>query len=217
MGMAAEELDLRLALFFDYGQAAARREESASRAIAAHFGTGLEKVELPWLGRISRSALTARADRVPDPPGGLDGADGSTASAVRVENRNAILINVAAAWASATGCRAVVAGFNADEARTFPDNSEEFLEAVNKALQAGCEGKVRVESPTAGMDKRRIAREGLRLGIPWEELWSCYRGRSRMCGRCESCLRLREAVRSTPAESRVAFEAEGDRTEERDD
>ncbi len=216
MALAAEKYDLRLALFFDYGQAAAAREESACRSIAAWTGAGVEKVEIPWLGRISRSALTAGGDVIPDLPGGIEAAGGESAAAVMVENRNAIFINIAAAWASAARCGVVVTGFNRDEAEHFPDNSTAFLDAVNSALREGCACEVRVESPTVRMGKRRIVEEGIRLGIPWRDLWSCYRGGERMCGRCESCLRLIDAVRGTPAEKQVRFEGSRDRTEKRE-
>ncbi len=56
------------------------------------------------------------------------------------------------------------------------------------------------------MTKVEIVREGLRLGIPWGDLWSCYRGGESMCGRCESCLRLKRAVAGTAASGLIDFE-----------
>jgi 7-cyano-7-deazaguanine synthase len=51
------------------------------------------------------------------------------------------------------------------------------------------------------MDKGQIVREGLRLGVPFELTWSCYREGDRACGRCDSCLlRLRGFARAGVAD-----------------
>ncbi|MCK5547792.1 MAG: 7-cyano-7-deazaguanine synthase, partial [Thermoplasmata archaeon] len=70
-------------------------------------------------------------------------------------------------------------------------------------LELGVSKPVRIVSPTIAMGKREIASEGLRLDIPWNMIWSCYRDEEMMCGDCESCIRLLRAVSGTEAESRV--------------
>jgi len=193
-------------LYFDYGQRAARREGEAARRIAAHYGVSLEEIELPWLARLSKSALVAGGE------GSLRWSRerlGDTALRdVWVENRNGIFIDIAAFHAAERECGTVIVGFNREEAAAFPDNSEEYLARMNAALELGVARRVRAESPTLRMTKRDIAARGLELDIPWELLWSCYGGGGRMCGSCESCLRLRGAVAGTPAEPRVLFEEE---------
>jgi 7-cyano-7-deazaguanine synthase len=188
------------ALFFDYGQHAARREERAARAVAERFSLGFERIELPWLARISSSALVGGGAA---PPWRADRLDDASPRAVWVENRNGILVNIAAFFAAETGCDAVIAGFNREEAEAFPDNSEAFVERINAALELGCARPVRLVCPTIRMTKRRIVERALALDIPWELLWSCYGGGDRPCGSCESCLRLERAVAGTPAERRV--------------
>ena len=196
------------ALFFDYGQIAAMREEAAARAIAAHCRLGFEALDISWLGRISRSALARGSEGAPDLPEHASRLEAQRASrAVWVENRNAIFINIGAAFAAARGGGVIVTGFNREEAERFPDNSERFVEAVNRALEISAGEPVRVVSPTLGMDKRAIAAAGIELGIPWEALWSCYRDGERMCGRCESCMSLRRAIVGTAAWEAVRFES----------
>jgi 7-cyano-7-deazaguanine synthase len=201
LAMAAEDHDIRAALFFDYGQVPAAREREAALSIAGRYGIGFEKIDIPWLGRVSGSGLVGKEESIPD----YSSDEVAGSKAVWVENRNGIFVNAAAAFASALGCEAVITGFNMEEAATFPDNSPAFVEAVNRALEISVGSPVKVVSPTIGMDKMAIAAKGIDLGIPFELLWSCYRAGPVMCGRCESCFRLMRAVKGTPAESIVSF------------
>ena len=125
-----------------------------------------------------------------------------------MENRNGVFAAVGASIAASTGCSVIVTGFNAEEAESFPDNSEPYLDALNAELTLGTSISVEIVSPTIRMTKPEIVREGLRLGIPWSDLWSCYRGGRAMCGGCGSCRRLRDAVAGTAASGLVHFERE---------
>lgn len=194
------------ALFFDYGQHAARKEELAARGIAGFHHLPFERIELPWMARFSKSALVAGAGE--PPRWSPDRLDDETPRAVWVENRNGIFVNVAAFYAAEQGWDSVVVGFNREEAAAFPDNSAEYVDRINRALELSLGRCVRVVAPTLGMTKREIVERALALDIPWELLWSCYRGGNLPCGSCESCLRLRRAVGGTGAEGRVRFEKE---------
>lgn len=209
LAMAGEEYFLDTALFFDYGQLSIKRELDASRKIAGHYGVRFLSIDLPWLGELSRSALIAGSGEIPDfPTNAASSGEAEVAGEVWVENRNGIFLNIAAAVAASAGCEVLIAGFNREEAATFPDNSGPFIEAVNEAMRIGAGSPVRVESPTLHMTKEEIVRHGLDMEIPWEYLWSCYRGGRKMCGRCESCVRLSRAVAGTGALSLLRFEKE---------
>lgn len=176
--------DATLALNFDYGQRAARAERRAARALARWKRVPLRHIKLPWL---RGGALTDRARALPPGP------SPTSAAAVWVPNRNGVFIAVAAALAEAAGVRRVVAGFNREEAATFPDNSAAFARAANAALGYSTANRVRVVAPTARWDKREIMKRARRLGVPIDKLWPCYRGGRRICGRCESCVRFARA------------------------
>jgi 7-cyano-7-deazaguanine synthase len=99
-----------------------------------------------------------------------------------------------------------VTGFNRGEAVEFPDNSQDYVERVNRALELSTRNRVRVESFTIDLDKRAILRLGLELHAPLSIVWSCYRSGQRMCGRCASCRRLRGALDSLPESDRPVVE-----------
>lgn len=184
---------LALAVFCDYGQRAVRREEAASRALAARWRAPWRRIDLPWLAEASRTAGSALADptvRLPEGTAERPG-DEASAAAVWIPARNAVFVAIAAAFAEALHADAVVAGFNREEAQTFPDNSAAFLRAADGFLALGTRTQVRVVSPTIAMDKREIVAAARALGLSAADFWSCYTGDERPCGRCESCLRSR--------------------------
>lgn len=186
-----------LALTLNYGQRAAEKEFTAASAMANRFGVNLEVVNLPWLKNITKTALVDRCGELPEPGiNDLDDLEKSARSArnVWVPNRNGVFINIAASYCEALGAEFVVAGFNAEEAATFPDNSPAFISAANEALSYSTLSKVQVVSPTSDMNKRDIVRLGMEIGAPLDLVWSCYEGGENMCGNCESCMRLKRAL-----------------------
>ncbi|MHC4914859.1 MAG: 7-cyano-7-deazaguanine synthase QueC [Planctomycetota bacterium] len=185
LAAAARAARPALALTFDYGQPAASREAEAAARVAAFYSCEHRVLELGWYRDLLPAAFAGGGEAVPEPetPGR------ESARAVWVPGRNLVMVAVAAAWAEKLGAAAVVSGFNAEEAATFPDNSRGFVEAACSALEFSSAGSVKLSAPLAGMDKREIVRLGRELGAPLEMAWSCYRGGESPCGRCESCRR----------------------------
>ncbi|MGQ9588623.1 MAG: 7-cyano-7-deazaguanine synthase, partial [Thermoplasmata archaeon] len=64
---------------------------------------------------------------------------------------------------------------------------------LDVGTKVGKEGRgIKVEAPMLHKSKADIVREAVRLKVPIELTWSCYKGGVRACGRCDSCLlRLR--------------------------
>ncbi len=190
--LAAEQTAPQCALFFDYGQRAVAPERQAATLIAARLGVPLEVVALPWLSRLGQSALTDATMDLPDLDATqLDDAAATADSArqVWVPNRNGVFLNVAAAFAESLDARLLVTGFNAEEAETFPDNSQDFVKVAGEFFRYATRNGVRVVSFTQEWNKQQIVQQGLELDIPFHRLWSCYEAGPKQCGRCESCLR----------------------------
>ncbi len=180
---------IHLALTLDYGQRAADQEARAAKALANRHSLSWERIQLPFLEKAAAASALVDPDRVlpdgtPEQPG-----DHASAAAVWVPARNLVFLSVAAALAEAAAIDVLLTGFNSEEAQTFPDNSPDFLDAMNRALTLATRTAVRVASPTLAMDKPRIAIEAHRLGIRPTDLWSCYGAGPQPCGVCESCLR----------------------------
>lgn len=189
-----------LALTFDYGQRAAVDEIGVSRALCLKFGIEHKVIPLPWLKEITNTALVNSSKPLPSVNAEtVDNDARENASAVWVPNRNSIFISIAAAFAEAGGADTIIAGFNAEEAETFPDNSKEFVNAENESLKISTFGRVRIESPVLEMTKEEIAKNFVSLELDANNFWCCYDKGSKFCGRCESCARTIRAFRKIGA------------------
>ncbi|MBN2110696.1 MAG: 7-cyano-7-deazaguanine synthase QueC [Methanosarcinaceae archaeon] len=197
--VAGEHLEVKLALVFDYGQRSAEREIECARKISEHFGFELRVLDLGWLAAITATSLVNTANEVPvmSLENISEGADPSvcfgSAKNVWVPNRNGVMINIAASFAESMGADHVIVGFNREEAVTFPDNSPEFVDAVDSSLSYSTQNRVKVMAPLIGMNKKEIVSRAIEVNAPLEFSWSCYHGDDVPCGTCESCVRRKRA------------------------
>lgn len=195
--MLRDSMRIAQALTFDYGQRAAKREIETAQKWCDPWDIPHQVIAIPWLGDVSHSALNNPQNKIPHLQS--DQLDNLTitsqsAAAVWVSNRNGVFLNIAAAYAEARNISWIVAGFNREEAATFPDNSPQYVEAVNHALQFSTNGKVALISPTQAMMKREIVAWAREHKISLDQLWPCYEGGATWCRKCESCLRFLRAA-----------------------
>lgn len=177
------------ALTVDYGQKHSRELESAKR-VASHFGVKEHIIMTLDLTKIGGSALTDRGIEVPD-------SGGEGIPVTYVPARNTIFLSLAVAFAEARDADSVYIGANAVDYSGYPDCRPEYIEAFNRLVEVAVKRTVegstlRIIAPLMKMSKAEIIRAGEDIGAPYELSWSCYRGGSRACGRCDSCrLRLK--------------------------
>jgi len=109
-----------------------------------------------------------------------------------VPGRNIIFLSFALSYAETIGAKAIYIGAHAQDYSGYPDCRPEFYRAFRKVIscgtKAGVEKKeIEVRVPLINKNKAQIIRLGVRLGVPFEFTWSCYRGRRVPCGECDSC------------------------------
>ena len=206
---AQRDSEIVLALTLDYRQRARAKEIDASRRIARRLGIRHRVVRLDFLGEVTTSALVNRSDGLPFLSADLlDQAEATSESmrGVWVPNRNGLFVAIAASFAEGLEADRIVAGFNREEAASFPDNSMDFVARTNAALSLSTLSGVRLAAPTIELDKQEIVQLGYELGAPLNEIWSCYEGGTRHCRGCESCLRLLRAIESAGVRERFLEE-----------
>lgn len=212
LALAAREGKASIALTMRYGQRAEAPELTAAQALSRHYGVRWKDVDMCWLGAVNPTSLTRGEQSLPNLEiDELDKMELATPSmkAVWVANRNGVFLNVAAAFAEALGESEVMVGFNKEEAATFPDNSQSFIEAINLALSFSTLNSVKVSSYTTQWDKTKILGEALELKLPLNLVWSCYEAGPERCWKCESCRRSERALLAAGEPGRVWLERMG--------
>jgi 7-cyano-7-deazaguanine synthase len=190
---------VKLALTFDYGQRAAAKEIQSASALAKSLDIAHQVLKLDWFSFFTKSSLVNRGEAIPvGKQISIDDQARSEASAkaVWVPNRNGIFLNIGAAFAEGLGATDVVPGFNIEEAATFPDNSEDFLDALSGSLAYSTGGRVKASCFTTRLNKTAIVRRGRELKMQFDLVWPCYFGGEKPCGDCESCQRFERAMQA---------------------
>lgn len=181
-------------LSFDYGQ-----RHAVELGYAAQTADLLDArhivVPMPWLAEMIAGTSALVTPDVAVPEGHY--AEETMRSTV-VPNRNAVMLNIAAAVAIAHGCTRIGTGVHAGDHAVYPDCRPEFIDALNASLAAGNEGFlpdswVGVWAPFVDIPKDAIATIGETLDVPWADTWSCYNGGDVHCGACSTCFERREA------------------------
>ena len=191
---SCEKDNIGLALTFDYGQKAFEQECHAAKKIAEFYNVEHKVIELPWLKNIIKNDVPILQEK------DLQNEElmAKTANIVWVPNRNALFINIAATFADNIDqiFDKIIIGANGEEAKTFPDNSESFINAVNECLKYSTKNKVEVSAPLIKYDKTDIIRLAVKNKAPLDFIYSCYKGNKKHCNQCESCLRLERALKT---------------------
>lgn len=84
----------------------------------------------------------------------------------------------------------VYLGAHADDAagNAYPDCSIEFTNSMNEAIKLGTGYRAVLETPLVCLNKSQVVTLGLKYNTPYELTWSCYKGGSKPCGTCGTCL-----------------------------
>jgi 7-cyano-7-deazaguanine synthase len=75
----------------------------------------------------------------------------------------------------------------------YPDCTPEFIGAMANAIFIGSYQQIRLHTPLQWLMKSEIVELGEKLGVPFEDTWSCYKGEKLHCGICPTCRSRRDA------------------------
>jgi 7-cyano-7-deazaguanine synthase len=185
---AAEGALFRL-LSFDYGQRH-KKELDYARRCAERLGAPHDLVDIAAVGRLLTGSALTGGRAVPDGHYAEE-----TMRVTVVPNRNAIMLAIAFGVAAAQQADAVAAAMHGGDHFIYPDCRPVFIEAFAAMQRAALDGlaNIALVTPFLTLGKADILREGARLGVPFAETWSCYKGGAVHCGRCGTCVERREA------------------------
>ncbi len=183
--VAASECQI-VGLHFSYGQRGEERERDCFQKLVRHFQCSQSfNFPIPIYAVDSGSSLIDQ--RIAVPAGTFDQ---NKIPSTYVPFRNGVMLASAAAIAESLGISRIFIGAVWEDSSGYPDCREEFLKALEVAVNLGTkpETKIAIEAPLVHKTKSEIARWGSRLNAPFELTWSCYHNGPEPCRQCESCM-----------------------------
>lgn len=178
------------ALSFQYGQLH-KKELSCAKKIAEAVGAKNHIILDVDFNKIAGSSLL---DASQDSIDNHDLKDvGRDIPSTYVPARNTVFLSLALAYAETIDADTIFLGTNAVDFSGYPDCRPKYIQAYQKmanlATKRGVEGNpIGIETPLLTQTKSEIVKTGLKLNVPFENTWSCYRGKENACGRCDSCI-----------------------------
>lgn len=209
LGVTKDDYNVKLALTFDYGQKSAEIEILASKKICEFYKIEHKVIKLDWLKEITQTALVSEKEIPLTDLKDLSSDEFVERSAISVwvPNRNGAFLNIAAAFADSYEYDYIIFGANKEEGTTFPDNTQEFINKINASFEFSTQKKPKVYAPLINLNKNDIVKNAIEHCIPLKLTRSCYSQKTKHCGVCESCVRLKRALNDNNCEEliRVLF------------
>ncbi|MBK4724547.1 7-cyano-7-deazaguanine synthase QueC [Pantoea agglomerans] len=183
---ALQQYDEVHCVTFDYGQRH-RAEIDVARTLSLSLGARAHKVlDVTMLNELAVSSLTR--DNIPVP------AYDPTASGLPstfVPGRNILFLTFAAIYAYQIEAEAVITGVCETDFSGYPDCRDEFVKALNHAVNLGMARDIRFETPLMWLNKAEtwaLADYWKQLPLIRHQTLTCYNGiQGDGCGECAAC------------------------------
>ncbi|MGQ1946682.1 7-cyano-7-deazaguanine synthase QueC [Geofilum sp. OHC36d9] len=182
-------------LSFNYGQRHDKEIKGAA-ILAQKAGVQNHRLVSINIGQWGGSSLTDKNMNVED--GDISRTD---IPVTYVPARNMVFLSVAASYAEAIGAQDIFIGVSEVDYSGYVDCRASFINAMQTAINQGTvmgaeKGlPITIHAPFIHKTKTEEILLGQKLGVPFENTWSCYRGGDEPCGTCDSCLLRAEAFR----------------------
>lgn len=108
--------------------------------------------------------------------------------------RNGIMLSIAAGIAESLHCNKILISNHAGDHAIYPDCRESFILSMNEAIKNGTYNQAQIFAPFTNLTKREIALIGKDIHVPFENTYSCYKGKEIHCGVCGTCVERKEAL-----------------------
>ena len=177
-------------LSFDYGQRH-KKELNSAVIIAKHFEIQEFKIVKLDLSLWGGSSLTDTQKNIP-----TDGIQKNKIPNTYVPGRNTIFISVALSYAEAIDADFIGLGVNSLDYSGYPDCRPDYIKKFQELAQLsnkrGRENNpIKLWTPLIDLNKEEIFELAFVNNVPLNKTWSCYSGKSKPCGICDSC-RIRD-------------------------
>jgi 7-cyano-7-deazaguanine synthase len=188
----------------NYGQRTERRELLSAKKIASLLqAEAFIEINLDYFAQLEGSSLTNKKIVLED-----YNPERLHIPGTYVPFRNANLLSIATSFAEAREADAIFIGVQSLDYSGYPDCRPQFIEAFQHVIDVGTKDttKITLFTPFIAMTKTDILHEGLKLGVPYEHTWSCYRSERKACGTCGSCHFRKEAFTTVGMKDPIEYE-----------
>jgi 7-cyano-7-deazaguanine synthase len=171
---------------FDYGQRH-RAEIEVAQQLSKKLGVIVHKVlDTSLLNELAISSLTR--DNIPVP---TTNSSGDGLPNTFVPGRNILFLTLASIYAYQVGAKTVITGVCETDFSGYPDCRDEFVKALNNAIELGMDYKLRIETPLMWLNKAEtwaLADYHKQLDLIRHHTLSCYNGiKGSGCANCDAC------------------------------
>ncbi|TWX53669.1 7-cyano-7-deazaguanine synthase QueC [Colwellia hornerae] len=188
------------ALTFDYGQRHVKEIKFAS-TVCQSLDVNHKIIDISAINQLlAGSSLT---DNIDIPEGHYEAE--SMKSTV-VPNRNMILLSLAVGYAVSVGASQVYYGAHSGDHAIYPDCRPEFVMKMNEVCKIANYESVEIFSPYLTVTKSDILTDGLKMGLSYDNTWTCYNGREKACGKCGACQERLEAFSDNNVSDPLSYE-----------
>ncbi len=183
---ALQQYDEVHCITFDYGQRH-RAEIDIAGELSQALGARAHKVlDVTMLNELAVSSLTR--DNIPVP---TYDPEASGLPSTFVPGRNILFLTLASIYAYQIEAEAVIAGVCETDFSGYPDCRDEFVKALNHAVELGMARDVRFETPLMWLNKAEtwaLADYWQQLALVRDQTLTCYNGiKGSGCGDCAAC------------------------------
>jgi 7-cyano-7-deazaguanine synthase len=198
---ARQRYDQIEAVSFDYGLKHNQIEREYLIKTCQKLNIKLNKINIDFIKRSFKSSLLSDDEVVPQ-----ERYEKSNMIKTVVPFRNGIFLAILAGLAESNNIQNILIGNHGGDHAIYPDCTEEFILAMQKAIEMGTYNKIKLVSPFCNYSKADIVKLGAELNVDFSLTYSCYNGREKHCGKCSACLERKEAFKTTQIKDPTIYE-----------
>jgi 7-cyano-7-deazaguanine synthase len=199
LALAKQSHEKVIAVTIDYGQTH-KREIEAAKKVAEYYE--VEKhiiLDLKNIFKNSHSSLNRES--------GLEITTGDYKNQkninTEVEFRNGIFLTIMAGLGLQYDADYIYYGAHKDDSGAiYADCSDEFIDSIKETILIGTRKKVELITPFKNNTKDEIVKLGLKLQVPYNLTYSCYKGTWPPCGECGTCIDRKKAFKKNGIEEK---------------
>jgi 7-cyano-7-deazaguanine synthase len=156
------------------------KEIEATRSIAKIAGVELREIEAPFIMEtFNLYGLDSKNYKSDDPRWPF-----------YIASKNLLFYAIAAHIAEYMNVRWIVGGHTKEDTLFFKDATNEYIDRMNSLLKDGfmLNEPAEIVVPLIDIDKYKVVKLAVELGVPLEHTWSCHLRVEGPCGKCNGCV-----------------------------